>query len=559
MSPLNAPTSRPLTVGDLLDEPALGLSLVSAAPVSARVRAAHAIEIEHPGPWLKPGSVMLTTGLRFVGRPPDAEAATALVAELAGADVAALLFGVGVHFEVVPREIVYAASAAGLPVLAVRADVPFLQIEDFVNAAVHGGDSYPLRRMLWLQNDLLQALADAQPVPSLTARLASLVKGTAVFYEESGRPVASVGGGPTRLIWTEIQSRPSGRQAFGVGRFHVLTRPFVVRGVGYWLALATQRRSLLDETGDALLESAQRIFAALSGVRALGQTQARAEASHLLRQLHDGVTTEEEARIWDRLRGFRFSPRQPVRVFVATPRVAGMPRGPEGREARGSRADSGESLLASLHEEAQLTGIPLVFHDETDELDEVSATAGEGVPHLRGLVGEVPALDDWLGLLAATHDVGLSEAFADLVSAPRVERAARRAARVAVRRGTFAATSGGASSGADAAAPSSGMIVRFEDVDLATWLLSARGQSAIAAKVSQQLAPLLDRPDLVETAIVWLGSGLDIQASAEALFLHPNSVRYRLRRIEELLQAPIFSPTVIANLYLAFHDRLAPH
>jgi hypothetical protein len=33
----------------------------------------------------------------------------------------------------------------------------------------------------------------------------------------------------------------------------------------------------------------------------------------------------------------------------------------------------------------------------------------------------------------------------------------------------------------------------------------------------------------------------------------------RRGRIEEILAVPITSPTVIANLYLAFHDQLAPH
>lgn len=45
------------------------------------------------------------------------------------------------------------------------------------------------------------------------------------------------------------------------------------------------------------------------------------------------------------------------------------------------------------------------------------------------------------------------------------------------------------------------------------------------------------------------------------MFLHPNSVRHRLRRVEELLGgAPITSAVIVANLYLALHDQLAePH
>ncbi|MFJ2199018.1 helix-turn-helix domain-containing protein [Streptomyces violaceusniger] len=49
----------------------------------------------------------------------------------------------------------------------------------------------------------------------------------------------------------------------------------------------------------------------------------------------------------------------------------------------------------------------------------------------------------------------------------------------------------------------------------------------------------------------YLACNLDVRATAEAMFLHPNSVRYRLRRVEELLGgAPITSAVIVANLYL---------
>ncbi|MEI2777458.1 MAG: helix-turn-helix domain-containing protein [Tetrasphaera sp.] len=329
-----------------------------------------------------------------------------------------------------------------------------------------------------------------------------------------------------------------------IGRWHVLTRPLSVRGVGFWLVLASQNAGTLEDVGDPLLESAQRIFAAVGGVRALGAAQMRAESGQLLRQLWDGVTTEEEVRIWERLRPFRFLPRHPVQFFEAVPRAVIPGRG--GAAAAVGGGDH-ESLLSHLHDEAQLAGLALVLHSSADPDDTQPRTAAE----VSGMVGGGPALDDWIAVLAATHHIGLSERFTDLVVARRHHRDARRAAQVAVRRGTFAAAE-------SPTPPGSGMVVRFEDVDLATWLLSSRGQQATADKVRQQLDDFLAHEDLVETAITWLANGLDVGATAKALFLHPNSVRYRMRRIEEILHAPLTSPTIIANLYLAFHDRLAP-
>lgn len=518
-----------LTVRDLIEHANLGLTLASQAEVDRPVIAAHAIEIARPSRWLKPGSIMLTTGLRMVGLTPGAAGEAELIDELVEAGVSALCFGVGVHFDTVPRPLVLAASERDLPVLVVPPEVPFFEIEDVVNRVVHQADAYLLQRQLWLQNDLLGALAEPEPVRALVHRLATVIRGTAVIYEEGGRQVASVGEGPTRLISTELQAKRSARQMFSVGRWHVLARPIVVRGVGFWLALASRRESTLIDVGDALLESAQRILAAATGIRALGATQLQAEAAELMRRLGQGLTTEEAERVWERLRSQRFARGHPVRVFTALPYA--MDPG------------SIDALLATLHDEAQLTGLALTLH---------AATGGsEGVDpsELTGLVGEGRALDAWLDALTATHHVGLSEPFEDFVSAPRQIRDARRAAQVAVRRGTFGSGDG---------LPPSGMVVRFEDVDLATWLLSSRGQAVTAAKVHQQLSDLLDRPDLVETVITWLSQGMDTTAAADALFVHPNTVRYRLTRVEQILEAPITSPTIIANLYLAFHDRLAP-
>lgn len=386
---------------------------------------------------------------------------------------------------------------------------------------------YRLRRQLWFQNELIAALADDQPVQSLMARLGQLVRGTAALYDESGHIAACVGDGPLRLIWQELEHRDRQAHRFGMGRYDVLAGPVVMRGSGYWVALASRYPATVKEIGEPLLESTQRMLSVMRGARSLGRTQEQAHARHLLTVLSAEVTADRVPALWRRLRELRFTPNHPVRTVVAV-RVTrpGTPL-----QSPRARADH----LEAMHEIAYLEGLPLVLADHP-------ADSPSGEPSLLALAADEPEFIYWCARLARTHVVGVSEPIVDLSRAAAAFRDARMAVRV------------GLAEPWDQTAPHA--IVRFEDVDLATWLLSSRPGGEVDARVARILGPLLEREELLETLVTHLALELDVRLTAEALFLHPNSVRYRLRRIEELLGGPLSSPRVLANCYLALHKRL---
>lgn len=536
-------TGRQLRLVDLLQERELGLTVAVEGDLERRVLGAHTIEIENPGPWLRPGVLVLTTGLRFTAA-SSARAQVALVNDLVDHGAAALAFGIGIHLKAPPRPLLEAARKAGLTVLLVPADIPFLLVEDVVGRAMLSSDAYRLQRTLWVQNELLRALGEDRPVAALVATLASLVTGTAVLYEKSGRIVASTGSAPIRLMWSEVRSQGTGRRLFTVGRWHVTARSVAVRGVVHTIALASRREDILVDLGDALLDSTGRLLSAIGGARALGATQARAEADHLLRTLAEGVTPEAAHRIAERLRAFRFVPGGAVHALVAVP----LPDPAD--TAAHLRVDpgSGGGRLLDLHDEAELHGLALLMREEIESVNDLPAGS------FMGIVGDGGTLDEWLTALATTHHVGVSESYEPLTQTRARMREARRAVHVGLRRRSLQLSIGRRSS--TRAGETGGSIVRFEDVDLATWLISGRNTASMRAKVEQQLEHLLERSDLVEAVVAYLAHHLDVAATASSLFLHPNTVRYRLQRVEDILAAPMSSPAVIANLYLAFHDEL---
>jgi DNA-binding PucR family transcriptional regulator len=57
---------------------------------------------------------------------------------------------------------------------------------------------------------------------------------------------------------------------------------------------------------------------------------------------------------------------------------------------------------------------------------------------------------------------------------------------------------------------------------------------------------------LFETFRVWQECDASVRATAEILFCHPNTVRYRLRRIEQRTRRSLSRPRDIGELGLAF-------
>src|ERR1700759_2678151 len=136
---------------------------------------------------------------------------------------------------------------------------------------------------------------------------------------------------------------------------------------------------------------------------------------------------------------------------------------------------------------------------------------------------------------AATVRVGISPPFHDLAETSD----ALRFARLAV-----------------TAKPSADSLVTvFDDTPLAIAAVSA---PAVMAKIRSSVLrrlnelPPAERTILLDTFQAWFEAGGSTNDTAEKIFCHPNTVRHRLRRIEELTSRSLSRPKDIAELCLAF-------
>lgn len=137
--------------------------------------------------------------------------------------------------------------------------------------------------------------------------------------------------------------------------------------------------------------------------------------------------------------------------------------------------------------------------------------------------------------------VGISTRFAEIDHAP----AARREARLAC----------------VAATPGSTDLVRYAAQPLAVLLASTPEIARwYAARVLGDAGePNDDHAVLLETVRIWLDEAGSTSAAAERLFLHRNTVRYRLRRLEQVTGRDLTNPVDLAELHVALECARIHH
>lgn len=479
------------TVRDLLDGCELDLRLVAGAEGDhVTVAGIHCIEIEQAGDWLEHGWVMMTTGLSIAA---DPEAQRDLVRSLKAVGCAALGYGTGVVSDDVPPALVRAAEEHGLALFEVPGHVPFRAVTSYVWKQVHAMSGPVVQRLASIERILLAAVTEKDGVSALITRM-SKVLGCDVALMRHGLVEASTTGVlPIDDILAAIGEVACGR--FETGGWH--GRTFDVGGPQESCHLVLAVRSyvelpdLLEAVGSSCVSLVR--MAARLGQVAASQRSAAVQAA--LHALLDAADRAEAAVALCQLQDLGFT------------------------------ADSYSVVIA-----------------ESDDCDRsvalVNETPGRPVAVVRD-VGVVVLLPGHLSAKQIaerlrTWHLHPDAAVGRLVSAP--EHVSRSLADALVVRRASKAGSG---------------VNRYEALTLPDLLLAELPTERFGDRVSAWLQPVEEHPLLLETALVYLDAGYNVTKAATVLGVHPNSVRYRLRRVEELLDSDLRSPAVLLALFVA--------
>ncbi len=500
-----------MQLGDLLEHHDFGLRLVAGGEAALRrpLAGAHASETPQPSRFLPPDWAMLTLGLRLRH---DVAAQRGLIAELDEAGLCALGFGTGVAFKNVPRALLEEADRRAFPVFHIPFETPYHQIVGVVNRSMLNADSRMLQRSLSMQNYLMDALREERPIEALVERLAGLLKSRVLIVDAEGQPVADSGTGPVDAVWAAVRERePSLQRSLVDGSDVLSVRIAVADHPDHWLVVASRRRAVPNQLAAAVIQTTERLLEVITLSRHAAAAEERILRAELLAsalQPQDGFGAVE---LRARLERFGIDFSAPTRVYALAV-----------ERSRGAVAERLDRTRRRLER--------LLTEDGAHHLMAVRE------PRLLLLTTAEPAtLRAWIARLG---DEGLAVRAGGGRQASAIDElpASLRDAELALDqlRGEH-----------------DDALALFEDFGFGRWLVGITPPEAVAAKLADVLGELKAQPTLYDTLRAFLAANASISATAEALNLHQNSLRYRLSRVEAILGCSLRDLGTLTDLSMA--------
>jgi PucR family transcriptional regulator, purine catabolism regulatory protein len=524
-------TNRMLTLAEVLHLPVVRRALPEVVSgdegLERRLRWAHVIELADSSDVLKGGELVLTTGIGAGAKERQQRRwATTLVEQ----GMAALAVELGSTWrERVPEPIVAACAAGGVPVVAFRRSVRFVEITEAVHSAVLHGQFELLRRSEEIHRRFTELIVRGGGVPEVLAELAAAVDAPVVL-EDAAHELVFYASGPAGddvalSAWSDVH-KAEARGEVAEGALMVEVR-LLGSSWGRLMALALDHP--LDDFDRVATERAA-LAVAIDLLHQQHDEHLRARSrGAFLSDLADGRVDEPDARRRSEALGF-------------PSRGALLPLAASWRAPRAHRGD------------ADLTWTRL-----SGELRTALGSSGFGV-----LVG--PRDADLLALLALgsrNHDEGLLDHIAGLFHGA-LERRGAGPEQAALAIGGPARTWPEASLGLRRVRRSAGAatalpVRRWYDArrpGVADLLHDLREAPELDAFVQEQLGPLLEdgsarRRALLETLEAYLAAGGRKAQAARALHLERQSLYLRLRRLEELLGVSFDDEDAVLALHLA--------
>jgi PucR family transcriptional regulator, purine catabolism regulatory protein len=515
-----------LTVGTLVSD--CGLELAAGAAGAERpIRWVHISELEDPTPWLSGGELLLTTGIQLKGVARQRR----FVASLAEHDVAALGLGTGFEHKRLPKALADEADKRDIPLFEVPYEMPFIAITERAFTLLVNEQYAVLERGTQVHERLERLVIEGRGLEAVLGSVAAAIGGTAIVQDATGRELARqpAKGGPgaaaLKALSAEIAARrpTAALSPFEPEHASLADRALAVPVPGRrggapvaWLIVVSHKNPLGDFERLTARQGSIVVGLELMRERVVRETERRL-AGDLLAEALGGRLDAEELR--SRLRPFGIGAEAAVLVFELEDTHAGE------QALELELADAGIPALVATSSAAGRPLLCVVVDGRSGDPVDVAAS-------LRSA-------------LAATHG--------------RVRAAASRRAAVGSLRRAFheARCALEATSLADGDAPE---VASHDDLGAFTLLLSLQDDDALRLYSEGLLEPI-ERTEgeyggeLLRSLEAYIEHNGNWERAARQLYCHRHTLRYRIRKIEELTGRDLSRATDRIELWLALRAR----
>jgi hypothetical protein len=502
---VNGRRSVSWTVDQLLHEPELRLRVVIRAHGARTVSWVHPTELPDPAPYLRGGEVVLTTGMWL----DTGTAPSAFVDALAASGVVAIGFGLSVGHPVIPPGLEDACRAHGLALFEVPLDVSFQTlVRAFVVEATREG-VVPLRAAVRHNQAFVSALGEGKGIPGVLEIIRRDLRANAHLWDVRAQQIAGTASADPGLVdraWRSVRRRDQRADLEGIA-----VVPIGPRGAREAILLVERPLDRMSPADIAEVEQAVSFIGIELGRRQAIRETIRRFTADIVEGLFAGEV--EGPAVYRHLAMLGFEPDSPVFLVVSTVEGCHEPLDCLDAAFTSVGVRSGSSSTAGrLVTFAQLR----TRHFDADAM-------GRSVAEALG-----PGSCVGVGSLAL-EPAGLRRSLLE------ADYACRMASRRDTGRPRHAA---------------------YTHVGSHLLLLALIDEDAMSVYRRAVLQPLLDhdsrRPvNLVDTLRVFLDSGQHWGASAGRLGIHVNTLRHRLRLVEQLTGRDLRSMADLTDLYLA--------
>jgi purine catabolism regulator len=511
-----------LTVQSLVSELGLDIAAGGRAAAEREIRWVHSSELRDPTPWLSGGELLLTTGIQLNG----AESQRGFVKLLAESGVAGVGFGTGFDHAKLPKALIKEAEALGLPIFEVPYEMPFIAITEAAANRLVNEHYDVLSRGIAVNERLERLVLEGGGLDEIAREIAAAVGGSSIVLDARGEELAHGGrrlaAELTEAIAAEARGRGSAAAPFvpthEATRGRALAHPVSPRGgaAEAWLVAVRRSGQLGDFDRLCVQQAAIVVALELMRERVARETERRLSGEVLAAALSGRLAPDD---LRDRLAPFGIGEQAAALVFDSDDAV-----GAQATIEQHFRSEGRPALIASQRSGRRELVCAVIDAGDADPIE--------------------VAADARLALEAA---YGRTRAAASRPQPSERVRQCFHEARCALEATRFA----------NGAAPD---VASHRDLGAFTLLLSVQDSEALRLYTESVLGPIEESDEryageLLRSLEAYIDRNGHWERAASDCYCHRHTLRYRIKRIEELTGRDLGRANDRIELWLALRAK----